>query len=213
MMQFSPDHTLTIGFPDMMMQGPCPSFLTIMQLIPEAAERITSRRLKRPPEDVQQLAQGEVDLIFTDLGQKELENHSFSKRKLFDDKAHVCMRRDHPLSRHASLTLEQLQNETIRRYDDMTFFLARVEPRLEALGIRMKDESHLTFVQLLPQVVMNGGVIISNQRPVDHPDLVYIPLRLDPPIDIGIAWRRANCPPLLKRLIQLLTALPDDTWR
>ena len=211
-MQYSSEHTLTLGFPEMMLQGPCSAFMAIMQLIPEAAERLKSCKLKRPPEDVQQLAQGEVDLIFGDLGQPALKDSHFGKRVLFHDKGTVCMRRDHPLANEKALSLEQLRGETIRRYDDTTFFLSQIELRLAALGMQLQDDSHLTFVQLLPHLSVAGGVIITNQRPIDVPNLVYIPLKLDKPIDVGVAWRKNHCPPLLQQLIQKLPELPPEAW-
>ena len=212
MVQFSPARTLTIGFPEMMLQGQCSSFMMVMQLLPDKVATLASRQLKRPPDDVQQLQQGEVDLIFTDLQQPALEDHHFGKRTLFYDRSHVCMRRDHPLAGEKMLTLDQLRGETIRRYADTTYFLGRIEAQLGKRGMKLHDDTRYTFVQLLPQVVQRGGVIITNQRPVADARLAYVPLQLDAAIDIGIAWRKADCPPSLRQLIQKLTDLPATAW-
>ena len=103
-MRYSPARVLTIGFPEMMLQGPCGTFMRVMQMIPDGAEKLASCKVGRPPEDVQQLLRGEVDMIFTDLGQPELDDRRFGKRKLFNDMAHVCLRRDHPLAGEKELT-------------------------------------------------------------------------------------------------------------
>ncbi|MBQ8537404.1 MAG: LysR family transcriptional regulator [Clostridia bacterium] len=213
MMQYLPAREITIGFPEMMLQGQCRSFLMVMQLMPEGSAPLSSCKLSRPPEDVQQLSRGEVDLIFTDLDQPALADPRFEKRRLFDDRCYVCMRQDHPLASQKQLTLAQLRDVTIRRYDDLTCFLAQISRRLDVLGIQMDDsDRHLTFVQLLPRLAASGGVIISNQRPIPNPQLRFIPLHLDSPIDVGIAWRRDNCPPPLRHLIHALADLPEEAW-
>ena len=212
MVQFSPARTLTIGFPEMMLQGQCSSFMMVMQLLPDEVATLASRQLKRPPDDVQQLQQGEVDLIFTDLQQPALEDHHFGKRTLFNDGSHVCMRRDHPLAGEKMLTLDQLRGETIRRYADTTYFLGRIEAQLGRIDMKLHDDTQYTFVQLLPQVVQQGGVIITNQRPVADVRLAYVPLQLDASIEIGIAWRKDACPPSLRQLIQKMTDLPASAW-
>lgn len=213
MRQYSQAGGLTIGFPEMMMQGRCDAFLQVMQLTPAGAATLNSCKLGKPPEDVQQLIRGEADLIFTDVSQPALKDARLATRALFHDHSHVCMRRDHPLAGEAWLTLEQLRGETIRRYDDPTFFWEQMASRLEEKQISVDETNvHMTFIQLLPQLTAFGGVILTNQPPVANAQLTHVPLRLENPIDVGVAWRRASCPPVLKQLIRSLTELPEEAW-
>ena len=213
MRQYSQAGGLTIGFPEMMMQGRCDAFLQVMQLMPTGAVTLNSCKLGKPPEDVQQLIRGEADLIFTDISQPALADTRLATCPLFHDHSHVCMRRDHPLAGEACLTLDQLRGETIRRYDDPTFFWEQMASRLEEKQIPVDEtNAHMTFVQLLPQLAAFGGLIITNQPPVANAQLAYVPLRLEHPIEVGVAWRRASCPPILKQMIRSLTELPENVW-
>jgi len=132
---FSAQRQITLGFPEMMLQGECRSFMMVMQLLPQSAVTLSSLKLPRPPEDVQLLARGEADIIFTDLEQPALQDQRFETRRLFDDRCHVYLRQDHPLADRRQLTLEDLRGERLCRYDDLTCFLAQMDRRLAALGM------------------------------------------------------------------------------
>lgn len=204
---------LVIGFPEMMLQGPCRTFLSIMQLIPATEAVLTSQKLERPPHDVQQLADGQVDLIFTDLGQPALSGHNFEKRRLFDDHCRICLEKSHPLAGCERLTFDQLRGETIFRYDDLTCFTDQVIARLDAKCLAMDEtHRHLSYVQMLPVLKKGQGLIITNQQPIPDPDLVYIPLDPEVPMEIGVAWRKGDSPPALRLLVRKLTEMPPEAW-
>ena len=216
MLGFMPENTITLGFPDMMLRDGR-AFLRIMDQCTQEfggkdGHLIRSRRLDKAPLHVQQLLRGEVDIIFGDLGLEELKSARFECRRLFADRAYVCMHSTHPLAKKKRLKAEDLQGETIYIYEDETSFPMRVRQILMEQGIEPKEIGFSLFVQLLPHLMQGDGVAITNQRPIAHERLIFVPLDMEKTIDIGIAWNKSRITPRLRQVIRIIENMPWSEW-
>ncbi|MBR5302129.1 MAG: LysR family transcriptional regulator [Clostridia bacterium] len=216
MLEFLPESVITLGFPDMMLHDGR-AFLRIMdqcsrEIGGSDGRLIRSKRLDKAPAHVQQLLRGEVDLIFGDLGLEELDSDKFECRRLFDERACVCMNRTHPLAQKKSLKAADLQGETIYLYEDETSFPMRARELLLEKNIEPADMSFPSFVQVLPHLLLGNGVAITNQQPVTHDRLVFLPLDMERTIDIGIAWVRSRTTPRLRQAVRIIENMPWSEW-
>ena len=216
MLSFMPENTITLGFPDMMLHDGR-AFLHIMDACSRAiggsdGRLIRSRRLDKAPAHIQQLIRGEVDLIFGDLGLEELRSDKFECRRLFDERAYVCMNRAHPLAGEKRLKAEELRGETIYLYEDETSFPMRARELLLDKRIEPADMSFPSLVQVLPHLLLGDGVAITNQQPIVHERLVFIPLDMERTIDIGIAWVKNRTTPRLRQAIRIIENMPWHEW-
>ena len=216
MLEFMPESVITLGFPDMMLHDGR-AFLRIMdqcsrEIGGSDGRLIRSKRLDKAPAHVQQLLRGEVDLIFGDLGLEELGSDKFECRRLFDERAYVCMNRVHPLAQRKSLKAADLKGETVYLYEDETSFPMRAREILLDESIVPADMSFPSFVQVLPHLLLGDGVAITNQRPIDHERLIFIPLDMERTIDIGIAWVKSRTTPRLRQAVRIIENMPWVEW-
>ena len=216
MLSFTPESTITLGFPDMMLHDGR-AFLRIMDECSRAiggsdGRLIRSGRLDKAPAHVQQLLRGEVDLIFGDLELEELQGERFECRRLFDERAYVCMNKVHPLAGKKNLNAEDLRGETIYLYEDETSFPMRAREILLEKSIEPADTSFPSLVQVLPHLLLGDGVAITNQQPIVHERLVFIPLDMERTIDIGIAWVKNRTTPRLRQAIRIIENMPWHEW-
>jgi hypothetical protein len=89
------------------------------------------------------------------------------------------MNRTHPLAQKKSLKAAELQGEKIYLYEDETSFPMRAREILLEREIVPADMSFPSFVQILPHLLLGDGVAITNQRPIAHERLVFIPLDME----------------------------------
>lgn len=216
MLGFMPESTITLGFPDMMLRDGR-AFLRIMdQCTQEFGDKdghlIRSQRLDKAPLHVQQLLRGEVDLIFGDLGLEELSGDRFECRRLFDDRAYVCMNKAHPLAKKKRLKMEELRDETIYLYEDETSFPMHVREMLLERHIESREIGLHLFVQLLPHLMQGDGVAITNQGPIAHERLIFVPLDMERTFHIGIAWVKSRVTPRLRQAVRIIENMPWDEW-
>ena len=216
MLMFMPECTITLGFPDMMLHDGR-AFLRIMdqctrEIGGKDGRLIRSRKLEKAPMHIQQLLRGEVDLIFGDLGLEELKSDRFECRRLFDERAYVCMSRMHPLSGRKELKIADLRHEAIYFYEDETSFPMRVREILMEKHIKPVQDGFPSFVQLLPHLLLGDGVAITNQEPIAHERLAFVPLDMERTIDIGIAWVKNRVTPRLRQAIRIIEAMPWSEW-
>ena len=214
MLKFIPETTITLGFPDMMLHDGR-AFLRIMDECTRTigdGKLVRSMRLDRAPLHINQLQRGEVDLIFGDLGLEELKSDKFECRRLFDERAYVCMNKKHHLARSKSLRTTALQGETIYLYEDETSFPMRAKELLQEKNIAPAQMSFPSFVQLLPHLILGNGIALTNQRPIEHEELVYIPLNMEKKLDIGIAWVKSRSTPRLRQVIRIIEGMPWQEW-
>ena len=216
MLAFAPQSTITLGFPEMMLRDGR-IFLQIMDACTQAlggedGKLIASRRLERAPLHVQQLIRGDVDLIFADLGLEELKGDRFERRRLFGEQARVCMHKGHALAKKKSLCIGDLEGETVYLYEDDTSFPMRARELLASKGIAPQEQSFPSLMQLLPKLLKGTGVTITNDRPIAHEELIYLPLELENSIDIGIAWMKVRATPRLRQAVHIIENLPWEAW-
>ena len=216
MLAFIPESTITLGFPDMMLHDGR-AFLRIMdectrEIGGSDGSLIRSRRLDKAPMHVQQLLRGEVDLIFGDLGLEELSGDRFECRRLFDERAYVCMNRMHPLAKKKNLKAADLKGEMIYLYEDETSFPMRVREMLLEKDIEPVEMGFPSFVQAVPHLLLGDGIAITNQQPITHERLVFVPLDMERTIDIGIAWDKSRVTPRLRQAIRIIENMPWGEW-
>ena len=216
MIEFMPESTITLGFPDMMLHDGR-AFLKIMdectrEVGGSDGRLIRSRRLDKAPAHVQQLLRGEVDLIFGDLELEELRSDKFECRRLFDERAYVCMNRTHPLAGKKNLKAAQLKEETVYLYEDETSFPMRAREILLEKGIEPAETDFASFMQVVPHLLLGDGVAITNQQPIAHERLVFIPMDMERTIDIGIAWVKSRTSPRLRQVIRIIENMPWREW-
>ncbi len=205
---------ITIGFPDVMLQGECNAYLAIMRMENEESNIVLhSMLLETPPKHKEQLVHGDVDLIFTDVDLPELDCPNVKKRVLFSGKAYACMHRNNPLSSKAVLTPTDLKEEKIYWYQDSTAFPMTIREIFAKHGLSTTVFANLTFMQTIPHLRQDGGVAITNIPLVRDEHLKYVPMQLDRPIRIGVAWMENRMTPALRQIIDQISALPEDIWR
>lgn len=216
MLAFAPQSTITLGFPEMMLRDGR-AFLQIMDACTQAlggegGKLVTSKKLERAPLHVQQLIRGEVDLIFADLGLEELRGERFDRRRLFGEQSRVCMHREHPLAGKKSLRISDLQNQTVYLYEDDTSFMMHVRQLLDSKGIIPDQQNFPSLMQLLPTLLKKTGVTITNDMPITHEELIYLPLDMEKNIDIGIAWMKERATPRLRQAVHIIESMPWEAW-
>ena len=216
MLAFAPKNVITLGFPEMMLRDGR-VFLQIMDACTQAlggegAKLVASKKLERAPLHVQQLVRGEVDLIFADLSLEELQGERFERRRLFGEQARVCMHKDHPLAGKKSLRVSDLQAQRVYLYEDDTSFMMHVRQLLDGRGIEPDEQRFPSLMQLLPTLLNKTGVTITNDRPIAHEDLIYLPLDMEKNIDIGIAWMKERATPQLRQAVHVIENLPWEAW-
>ncbi|MBR5302139.1 MAG: LysR family transcriptional regulator [Clostridia bacterium] len=216
MLKYMPESTITLGFPDMMLHDGR-AFLRIMDECTRAiggseGKLICSRRLDKAPQHVQQLLRGEVDLIFGDLGLEELASDRFECRRLFDERAYVCMNRAHPLAKKKSLKAADIKGEVIYLYEDETSFPMRVRELLLEKNMEPAELVFPSFVQAMPHLLLGDGVAVTNQQPIEHERLIFVPLDMEKTIDIGIAWDKRRVTPRLRQAIRIIENMPWVQW-
>ncbi|MBR5225075.1 MAG: LysR family transcriptional regulator [Clostridia bacterium] len=216
MLAFAPQSTITLGFPEMMLRDGR-AFLQIMDACTQAlggedGKLVVSQKLERAPLHVQQLIRGEVDLIFADLGLEELGGERFERRRLFGEQSRVCMHKEHPLAQKKSLRLSDLEKQTVYLYEDDTSFIMRVCQQLGSRGIVPETQRFPSLMQLLPTLLKKSGVTITNDRPIVHEELIYLPLDMEKNIDIGIAWMKDRITPRLRQAVHIIENMPWEAW-
>jgi len=216
MLRFAPQDVLILGFPERMLSDNH-AFLQIMDRCTRLlgggdGTLVQSKKLDHAPLHVRQLLRGEVDLVFADLEIEELRGEQFERRRLFDDKARVCMHKKHPLAGRKSLRISDLRKESICLYEDSSSFPMRIGQVLTEKGITMEAKSAPSFVQLLPRLLMGDVISISDQRPISHEELVYVPLDMERSIDVGIAWLKERTTPRLRQAVHIIESMPWDVW-
>ncbi len=204
---------LVLGCPQFMLRANENALFEIVRRAESlsAPIRIESRELAAPPAHAEQLRDGVVDLMLSDIDLPEVSLQSMARRFLFVSGAYACMHEGHP---HAGsrLTCADLDGEHLLLYDDRTAFLSGIRERIARSGAHVDVQTYDSFAQAIAYLRPDRGVsFFPCPLPVGAP-VRYVPLALDPPIRIGLVWLRQRETDPLRRLIQTILSMPAQTW-
>ena len=205
--------TLVLGCPQVMLRANEDALFEIVRQA-EALDppiRIESRELAAPPAHAEQLRDGVVDLMLSDIDLPEVSLQSMARRFLFLSGAYACMHAEHPHT-GSILTCEDLDGERLLLYEDRTAFLASICDRIARSGARADIQTYDSFAQAIAYLRPERGIsFFPCPLPVGAP-VRYVPLALDPPIRVGLVWMRQRETEPLRRLIQTILSMPAQQW-
>lgn len=211
---FSPKgRHLTLGIPDMMLEANRSALFQIVSVARSGASplEVETVLLKAPPEHLNQLASGEVDLMLTDIDLPELSSDDWEKIFLFYSGVYVCLHRDHPLAKEGVISPAMLSGETLYGYSDGTAFLTTVRESLAGVPVDWVEKG--SFPQAAAYLTPEGGVsFYTCHEPMGGP-MVYVPYYLPNPIRIGLVYRKACHEETVEALAAQIAAMPRDVWR
>lgn len=210
-----PRRPLVLGCPEIMIEANQSALFEIARRATDLPEPITldSRVALKPPQHVQQLLTGDVDLLICDLNQPELQLSSFARRHLFYSGVFIYLHRDHPLAARSRLRAQDLNGERVYWYADQTSFLESVRAHLCAHAQLNGESCKESFTQAVPFLRPRQGVTFySCPLALDAP-VVCRPFVLDEPIPIGLVWLRKHADERLLQLVELIAQMPASSWR
>lgn len=198
---------VVIGFPDNMLQGNCKAYMAIMA---EADNRVSALI---PPEsdDKQLLLSRRMDIVFCDVGHKELQDPRIGSTNLREGTIYVCTGENTRLAQEKEITPEQLKDTVIFPYVDNTGFRQDFEAYVAMHQLKLYPEER-PYQQICPDIVQGKGVLITNIPLLILKGLVYRPLCFHRQVNIGIAWLKNNPKPELKNVIRLIKNLPPEIY-
>lgn len=113
-------------------------------------------------------------------------------RPLLHEEMVACVAADHPLSRSASITLEELALEPLFLFERGYFQRELLENLFRGEGLRPEVLFETNHVPLLIATTARGGGATTLLRLAAEAAPGLAPLSFDPPlfVDAGIAWKR-----------------------
>lgn len=205
---------LVFGCPAFMLEFNQNSFFAITQRLAEEKEPIPldSKIAHKPPLHLQQLLSGEVDILISDLNQPELQLPELSHQFLFHSSVFVYMHRDHPLSQHNKISIQDIIGETIYLYSNQTSFLENIQKELRDHNIPYHCETKESFQQTIPFLTPSHGITFHPcSRPLNAA-VIARPFHLPIRIPIGMVWLKKRNDPQLLRLVRIISSMPQDIW-
>ena len=165
---------------------------------------------------IQGLSNGTLDLILTeDLG--DIDHGGHGHREIYLEHCCAVMAADHPLARHATLTLSQIAGETIfTASSESSAYAAFLQRALTSCGIEAQLVPVFNnFSEIAARVETSRAITISPSHLAPlcavAGSIVFVPLtNAELAHEVGAFWRPTLRPDLVRRFMRTLDELEGD---
>lgn len=163
-----------------------------------------------PNESIQDLIAGKVHLAISASRFALPYQDKLRICPLFNCNNYVVLSPDHPLSHKASLSLEDLSNQTIYQIEEDTCYFPIIRRQLQSKGIPVTYRKIKNHDMVIPHIAMGYGVALSTIRFHQSDDILFLPLDTEDEITISLCSSRDNTSSALTYARQIIQDIFSD---